>query len=611
MQRIKNYGSLVLCFVLLFVSAFVTSEKISSEIIKIGVIAEPGETKIGVVLRSSPCKDPANPGGNKIITLWDGDILTILGSENDSRGENHIWYKGTCVKNGNSYTGYIRDDMIVISDYNTDPTFEQQLADFPESYHEDLKKLHSLYPNWTFRADKLNITFDKALELEDYESNKLIDGKYSSQRTMRKGCYDWNDGKWIVKDGNTWYSASRELIAYYMDPRNFLNANDIYVYMVQTDDYNNSSETDLTNILNGNFLLNGYTDANDTEYGGSYLKVIFEAAKQSQVNPFVLASTLRIEQENQGKSALISGDYFEYQGESFQGLYNFFNIGAYGSPKELQIKNGLTVAKEKGWTTRSKSIIEGAKFYKNNYIGRGQDTYFYKNYNIFGLNQNSDKVTHQYATNVADSVTSANILKKAYSENKSSALTFRIPVYKDDSLPSAVSPYPEKSDKLNNYYIKDIQAYGLTPAFDKFGYEYSLSVSGDNSIYVELFDGTSLESPNTFNLNTGDNTVVLTVKSQTGFTNNYIINVHSSANCTLTVTNNKGDAVTPNVINGDTNGDGLVSLSDLSNVRLHLLGKITLSGDRFYGADTNKDGQISLSDLSNIRLHLIGKITLK
>ena len=179
MQKIKKGSSLILCFVLLFVSAFVTSEKISAEIIKIGVIAEPGETKIGVVLRSSPCKDPANPGGNKIITLWDGDILTILGAENDSRGENHIWYKGTCVKNGNSYTGYIRDDMIAISDYNTDPTFEQQLADFPESYHEDLKKLHSLYPNWTFRADKLNITFDKALELEDYESNKLIDGKYS------------------------------------------------------------------------------------------------------------------------------------------------------------------------------------------------------------------------------------------------------------------------------------------------------------------------------------------------------------------------------------------------------------------------------------------------
>ena len=600
MQKVKNYGSLVLCFVLLFVSAFVTSEKISAEIVKIGVIAEPGETKIGVVLRSSPCKDPADPSGNKIITLFDGDILTILGEENDSRGENHIWYKGTCLKNGNSYTGYIRDDMIAISDYNTDPTFEQQLADFPENYHEDLKKLHSLYPNWTFRADNLNLTFSEALAKEDYANYKLINGSYLSLRSMRKGCYDWNTGSWINYEG-AWYGASRELIAYYMDPRNFLNTTDVFVYMKQGYESNKQTLEGIEQIIKNTFLDATVADSNDEFYGKKYAEVIMEAAKQSSVSPYILASTII---QEQGINGATLGKGYVYNGVT---VYNFMHWKATGKTNQDIINNGAAFAYTSGWTTPSKSIIGGAVLYGKNYVAIGQDTYFYKNYNIVG----SANVNHQYAQNVADSYSSAKKLASMYNGNTEIELTFRIPVYKDDSLPSAVSPYPEKSDKLNNYYIKDIQAYGLTPAFDKFGYEYSLSVSGDNSIYVELFDGTSLESPNTFTLNTGDNTVVLTVKSQTGFTNNYIINVHSSANCTLTVTNNKGDAVTPKVINGDTNGDGQVSLSDLSNVRLHLLGKITLSGDRFYGADTNKDGQISLSDLSNIRLHLIGKITLK
>ena len=67
----------------------------------------------------------------------------------------------------------------------------------------------------------------------------------------------------------------------------------------------------------------------------------------------------------------------------------------------------------------------------------------------------------------------------------------------------------------------------------------------------------------------------------------------------------------PVIVKGDTNGDGKITLSDLANIRLHLLGKFVLKDNNSLGADTNKDGKISLNDLANVRLHLLGLYTIK
>ena len=603
MQSVKKINCFILSFVLLLVSLFTTTQ-VNAETVKIGLINEPGTNKIGVVLRSDAYK-PSKSDENKIITLWTGDSLTILDSKQDITGKInpdtnkvYIWYRGSIAKNGVTYTGYIREDMIVITEHIVDPTFEQQLAEFPESYRADLIKLHAIYPNWVFKADKINLTFAQAVALEDVDNRKLVQGSDFSLRSMRKGCYDWNTGSWVAHDNGTWYGASRELIAYYMDPRNFLNANDIYVYMIQTEDSNNSSVSDMEKVLSGTFLLNKYDDPNDTAFGNSYVNVIFEASKQAVINPFVLASTIRIEQGTQGTSALISGNKFTYLNEVYEGLYNFFNFGSTGSNKELVIRNGLLYAKNSGWTTRSKSIIDGAKLYRTKYIDVGQNTYFYKNYNIIG----SANASHQYAQNVADSHSSAKTLSKVYSEHKDKALTFRIPVYKDNSLPTQISPYPQVSDKLNNYYFKNIQASGLTPSYTRFTYEYSMTVNGDSNIYIELLDGTEFVSASTHNLNKGDNVVNLTVKSQTGFTNTYKVNIHATTACKLTISTNA-----PPLLRGDANNDGSIKTSDLAAIRLHILNLVIINDEKkLYGADANNDNKISAADLAAVRLHLLG-----
>ena len=68
----------------------------------------------------------------------------------------------------------------------------------------------------------------------------------------------------------------------------------------------------------------------------------------------------------------------------------------------------------------------------------------------------------------------------------------------------------------------------------------------------------------------GQNTVVLTVKSQSGYTNNYTLNVRADKACTITV--NGTNTATPSYKKGDTNGDGQINGRDLANVQMDILG---------------------------------------
>ena len=55
-------------------------------------------------------------------------------------------------------------------------------------------------------------------------------------------------------------------------------------------------------------------------------------------------------------------------------------------------------ARTKGWTTRVKSIIEGAAYYAKEYINNNQNTQYLKKFNM--MNGLSSVATHQYMTNV-------------------------------------------------------------------------------------------------------------------------------------------------------------------------------------------------------------------
>lgn len=61
------------------------------------------------------------------------------------------------------------------------------------------------------------------------------------------------------------------------------------------------------------------------------------------------------------------------------------------------------------------------------------------------------------------------------------------------------------------------------------------------------------------------------------------------------------------VVTGDLNGDGKLKLSDLSAMKMHLVGRTSLEGAYLKAADLNYDGNVKLSDLSKIKMVLVGK----
>ena len=60
------------------------------------------------------------------------------------------------------------------------------------------------------------------------------------------------------------------------------------------------------------------------------------------------------------------------------------------------------------------------------------------------------------------------------------------------------------------------------------------------------------------------------------------------------------------IVDGDANGDGAISITDYTLVRLHILGLKPLEGTSLVSSDVNLDSNVSISDYSLIRLDILG-----
>ncbi len=591
-------------------------KKFVSLILTILIIASSAIQNISFTISAAPIVTAYIEGSNVRVRKGPSlnhPIIEQIGYRNakvlsEVKEGQYIWYQITYHNGIEQITGYVRNaDYIRIVTYNPDATFEEKLKAFPESYHDALKQLKSVYKNWEFIPDPVNITFADAVAMQSTDMRKQVHANSQpiSWRSMENGSYDWNKNSWIVTNGG-WTGASREIVAYYMDPRNFLNTSEIYQFMQQGYNANYQTEAGVNAIVSGTFLAKNYNDPKDGKYGGSYVKVIMEAAKQSGVSPYILASKIRQEIGSE-VTAMVSGTT-----KGYEGYYNFFNIGASGSDAATVLKNGLERAKNENWNTRSEAIIKGAKFLSNNYITKGQDTYYYQDFNV----HNPTELWHQYAQAVHDAVSKGKNLAESYIHEKDLPLSFRIPVFLN--MPSSLSAKPISNNNKNNYYFREISAPGLTPTYSIYNYKYNLKINGNTTISVEPLIDATYVGDLTFPINIGANSIPLKVKAQTGYISTYYINIESPVACTVTINKVPPSSVAPptssqaqNTVKGDTNGDGKITLSDLANVRLHLLGKFILKDKNALGADTNKDGKISLSDLANIRMHLLGLYTIK
>lgn len=283
----------------------------------------------------------------------------------------------------------------------SDEKFERQLKaeGFPESYRKKLRKLHKAHPNWVFKAYKTNISWKTALSKQTKGGTSLVSAVYP--KSYRSGTKQYERG---------WYKANSKVVAYYMDPRNFLYEKRICMF--ENLSYKSKYQTkSVVSAILSPTKLPGY---------GFTAGIFVNAGKANNVSPVFLASRARQETGN-GSDAI--------KGKKILGkkVYNPFNIGAFGGSNPLY--NGLLYAYGKGWTTPTKAVNGGAKELSKNYINKGQYTLYYQRFNV--RNGERKAGTHQYMTNIMAPYSEAGSTRDAYSKYGilKKPLVFEIPVY--------------------------------------------------------------------------------------------------------------------------------------------------------------------------------------
>lgn len=526
----------------------------------------------------------AGTGYSKTGTVSYGDSLTILSETADSSGAK--WYKISC---GN-LTGYVSAAYVQLtssgSQGSSDADFESYMTKqgFPESYKPYLRTLHEQHPKWIFTAQKLGVDWNTALKEECVVGRNLVHSSaLASWKSMEKGAYDFNGGYWYGLDGS-WVAASKEIIMYYMDPRNFLN--DTYIFMFENQSYDPSYQTEsgVKTILADTFMSGSYT-CPDTKKKYTYSQTFMDAAKKSGVSPYHLASRCRNEQGVNGAPQSLGTV------KGYENYFNFFDIQAYATSTMTAAEMGCKYAKTTNptyllpWTNQYKSIVGGSIFLGTGYITKGQDTLYLQKFDM--VDGGNGLYYHQYMTCVFGQANEAISLKNAYSQDiLNSAMEFKIPVY--NNMPDKLCPKPTSSGDNNNY-LKSLSVSGtsISPKFDKFTASYTAKVNAEvSSVTVNanpLGKSAKVSGKGKVSLKTGENTVKVTCTAASGVKRTYTIKITRKA-------------ASQTLQQGDVNGDKYLTVVDALLMLRYNAGKTQLDPAHLKRADMNGDGKVDVID---------------
>ena len=436
-------------------------------------------------------------------TLYLGTELEVLGTSASSSGCSAGWYK---VKYYNGKTGYICKSLVdKYSDITkTDNTYCETLKNkgFPASYCPYLSYLHSKYPNWNFTPEKTGITFLAAINGEtgkNYTQNTYSD--YLKSTTIAEA------GGWRV--ANAAYTAFMLDPRNYLNERNifafeqlsydkvnhtsnvvksifdgtwldndtyanyYINAGTLYnispVHLAsRTKQEGGTSKTydavsgnvstkwsaasnvyvcsSYGSVSGSNFVVKSGTNLNVRKGPGTnYAKATYGNSNYVTATSNDTLSLVKTTKFNDEKGCS-AGWYKVNVKKSLKGIYNFYNIGAYGDNPVIR---GLAAAAGyvdeldgTPWNSQKTAIEYGAKFIANGYINKGQDTMYYQKFNT-GPNNYYNKYTHQYMTNILAPASESLSAYSTYNNLKiiNKAYVFKIPVY--NSMPTESTTHPQ------------------------------------------------------------------------------------------------------------------------------------------------------------------------
>ena len=282
-------------------------------------------------------------------------------------------------------------------------------------FKQKLQQLQAQHPNWILTIKYTGLDWNAVLNGEDV----LVNGQ---PKSLTQNTNQWINGN--TEYGTGWRRASREAIAYMMDPRNSLDE----TYIFQFQDLTSIAGTydDISKMIEGSFLTKYSTSSTD-----SIINAILSSSRTYNVSPYHLVSRMLQEQGNDG--SVLNG--YTYNGRI---VYNLFNIGATGSTDAEIIQNGAKYAYDKHWFTPETCILGSASFLNSGYLSKGQTTLYFQKYNVV----NAPYFENQYMQNIRAANDEGARISNEYKENGliNGEFEFVIPVY--ENMPATAVPRP-------------------------------------------------------------------------------------------------------------------------------------------------------------------------
>ena len=558
-------------------------------------------TDTSINIRSGP-----STSSSKLGMVTKGDRLNLVSSElvpTQGGCSTGYWYN---VKYNNQNAYFCSEygkvvnttPVVITAEAKSQCEAELKAAGFPETYWNNLCTLKAKYPAWTFEAVNTGYDFATAVQKETCKCSISKSTRADYQDTTCGNSYD---------SGYT--GASQTALAYYMNPLNFLDEQNIFMF---ESGYINENikpyYADMARKMSNSTLLGFIPDL------PTYIN---NASPESNVSATFLAARIRVElgtgklssgaYAGQLQSAL-SGNYttrygYKYTGSGFSktsgtsvdNYYNFYNIGA--SVGDGVTQRALAYAFKQGWggpqydqpTARQIAVTGGAKWTYNNYINAGQQTMYFNKFNFNPASSRSAS-THQYMTNIEAPVSEGKTLYNAYNSMGKLSLGFKfvIPVYSNTSAPINNTPGGATGDTGNNNT-------GLSPSTMIVSSGYTLS-------------GVTITN---IKANTGLSDFAGRISSQGGTVEIYsngtrVTDGLIGTGMTVKVTSSAGTTEFNTIVKGDVSGDGKVNTLDLLQVQKSILGQKSLTGNYSSAGDTSGDGKVNTLDLLQIQKSILG-----
>lgn len=321
---------------------------------------------------------------------------------------------------------------------------------FPEDYREPLCALQLSHPEWDF--EPLFVTELSREQGEEYTFSFVLTKESAHGRSLVTGGEEfepYRDGEAVFDTGL--FDATRDTVAYFLDPRNFLSEKGVFQFLrITTDAF---STDGIRNMLEGSAA--GTVDGIE--------ELLVSIGEETGLDPLFLASRLRQEQGSNGSPlfwgtagstlsrwyregtvsedgkwvAAPDGGSDEAYLKSLDGVYNPFHASASGEGAFAVYLAGAEHGRKMGWDSLEKGLLGGAEKICDEYARRFQDTPYLQKWNVdirsVTPEGGSRNFWGQYMQNVGGAKTEGDRLYESY---KSAGLldgarSFSIPVYEE------------------------------------------------------------------------------------------------------------------------------------------------------------------------------------